>query len=80
MFDIRIVNFNAGSYLRMTPEKAIVKAEKEKKDLYLKACLERRTTFTLMIYYTDVIPGAEALDAQKRLVTLLRYKLKQGIL
>ena len=35
MFDIRIVNLNAGSYLRMTPEKALAKAEKEKKDLCL---------------------------------------------
>ena len=37
MFDIRIVNLDAGSYLRMTPEKAVAKAEKEKKDLYLQA-------------------------------------------
>ena len=28
MFDIRIVNLGAGSYLRMTPEKALAKAEK----------------------------------------------------
>ena len=28
MFDIRIVNLGAGSYLRMTPEKDISKAEK----------------------------------------------------
>ena len=27
MFDIRIVNLNAGSYLRMTPEEALPKAE-----------------------------------------------------
>ena len=40
MFDIRIVNLDAGSYLRMTPEKALTKAEKEKKELYLQACLE----------------------------------------
>ena len=33
MFDIRIVNLNAGSYLRMTLEKALARAEKEKKDL-----------------------------------------------
>ena len=32
MFDIHIVNLNAGSYLRMTPEKALAKGEKEKKD------------------------------------------------
>ena len=33
MFKIRIVNLDAGSYLRITPEKALAKAEKEKKDL-----------------------------------------------
>ena len=49
MFDIRIVNLRAGSYLCMTPEKALAKAENEKKDLYLQACLERRRTFTPMI-------------------------------
>ena len=37
MFNIRIFNLNAGSYLRMTPEKALAKAEKEKKDLYLQS-------------------------------------------
>ena len=29
MFDIIIVNLDAGSYLHMTPEKALAKAEKE---------------------------------------------------
>ena len=33
MFDIRIVNLDAGSYLHRTPEKALAKADKEKKDL-----------------------------------------------
>ena len=32
MFDIQIVNLDAGYYLRMTPEKDLAKAEKEKKD------------------------------------------------
>ena len=41
MFDIQIFNLNAGSYLRMTPEEDIAKAEKEKKYLCLQACLER---------------------------------------
>ena len=49
MFDIRIVNLDAGSYLRMMPEKAFAKAEKEKKDLYLQACLYRKRTFTPMV-------------------------------
>ena len=77
MFDIQIVNLDAGSYLRMTPEKALAKAEKEKKDFYLQACLERRRTFTPMLYYAEGIPGSEALAAQKRLAALLSYKLKR---
>ena len=77
MFDIIIVNLDAGSYLRMTPEKALAKTKKEKKDLYLKSCLERRRTFTPMVYSVDRIPGAEALAAQKRLAALLSYKLKR---
>ena len=54
MFDIRIVNLDAGSYLRMTPEKDL-EAEKEKKDLYLQAYLEHRMTFTPMVYSADRI-------------------------
>ena len=60
----------------MTLEKALAKADKEKKDNYLQACQYCRLTFTPMVYSANGIPGAEALDAQKRLVTLLSYKLK----
>ena len=49
MFNIRTVNLDVGSYLRMTPEKALAKADKEKKYLYLQACLESRRTFTPMV-------------------------------
>ena len=76
MFDIQIVNLKAGSYLRMTPEKALAQADKEKKDLYLRACLERRSTFTPIVYSADEITEAESLAAQKRLAPLLIYKLK----
>ena len=71
MFDIQIVNLGAGSYLRMTPEKDLANVEKEKKDLYLQVCLERRRTFTPMVYSADGIPGAEPLSAHKRLAALL---------
>ena len=77
MFDIRIVNFDVGSYLCMTPEKALSKAEKEKKGLYLQTCLVRRRTFTPMVYSADGMPGAEALAAQKRLAAILSYNLKR---
>ena len=76
MFDIIIVNHDTGSYLRIMLEKALAKAEKEKKNLYLQACLERRRTFTLMGYSADGIPVAEALAPQKRLAGILSYKLK----
>ena len=77
MFDIRIVDLDVGSYLRMTPEKALAKVEMEKKDLHLQACLERRRTFTPMVYSADGIIGAEALAAKKRFSVLLSYKLKR---
>ena len=77
MFDIQIVNLYAGSYLRMTPEKALAKSKKENKDLYLQDCLERRRTFNPMVYSADRIPGAEVIAAQKRLAALLSYKLKR---
>ena len=75
MFDIQIVNLDAGSYLCMTPEKALAKAEKEKKYLCLQACLECRSTFIPMVYSADRIPRAEALAIQKILAVLLSYKL-----
>ena len=49
MFDIPIVNLYEGSYLRMTPEKAFAKVDKEKKDLYLQSRLESRRNFTPMV-------------------------------
>ena len=61
----------------MTPEKDLAKVEKEKKVLYFQACLEHRRTFTPKVYSTDGIPGVEDLAAQKRLATLLSYKLKR---
>ena len=61
----------------MTPEMALAKAEKEKKDLYVQACLERRRNFTLMVYSADGIPEADALAEQKMLAALLGYKLKR---
>ena len=73
MFNIRIVNLDSGSYLRMAAEKALAKAERENNDFYLQACLERRRTFTPMVYSADGIPGAEALPTQKRLAALLSY-------
>ena len=56
MFDIRTVNLDVVSYLRMTPKKALEKADKYKKNLYLQAFLEHRCSFTPMVYSVDGIP------------------------
>ena len=61
----------------MTTKKYISKAEKYKKDKYLQDCLERRHSFTPMIYSADRIPGAEALAAQMILATLLSFNLNK---
>ena len=60
----------------MTPEKALAKAEKGKKDLYFQAFLERRRNFTPIVYSAYGMPGA----AHKMLAALLSYKLKQEYL
>ena len=64
MLDSRIFNLDAGSYLRMTLEKALAKVEKENKDLYFQACLECRRNFTPMVYSADGIPVARAAEDQ----------------
>ena len=46
IFDVRITDTDARSHGRKDPQKVIADQEKEKKDKYLKACLERRKDFT----------------------------------
>ena len=77
MLDIRTVNLDAGSYMCMTPQKALSQAQKDKKDLYIQTCLEYRLSFTPMVYSMYGIPVVEALFAQNILATLLSFKLKQ---
>ena len=77
MFDIRIVDLDTVSYLCMTPKKALAKANKDKKDLYLQACLEHRRSSTPKVYFMDIIIGAEALSTQKMLGAILSFNMKQ---
>ena len=78
MFDIRIVNLDLGSYLRMTPKEALAKAKNKKKELYLQAWLEHRRTFTPMLYSGDGISGAKALASYKKVAALPSFKTKRG--
>ena len=60
----------------MNPEKALAKADKEKKEKYLQACLERRSSFTNMVYSADIINKSESLLAQRRLASPFSFRLK----
>ena len=77
LFDMQIINLDAGSYLRQTYEKAPTTAEKGKKGKYFQTCLERRRTFTPMVYSEDGITGTEDVAAHRRLASLLSNKTKQ---
>ena len=80
IFDMKIVNLDAGSYLSQTSANALATEEKDKKDKYLQPCLERRCSFTTMVYSVDGIPGTEAVAAHQCLSLLLSNKLKQEYL
>ena len=71
MFDIRIVNLDAGSYLRMMPEKSLAKAEKENQ-----ICLDHRSTFTPMVYYAD----SGGLSRTKEVSRTTQLQAEAGIL
>ena len=62
------------SYRKKEFAKVLEQHEKEKKDMYLKSCLEMRKDFTPMVYSVDGIAGREARNAEKRLATHLAGK------
>ena len=76
LFDMQMLNLDAGSYLFQTPAKALVTVEKEKKYKYLQPCLEFFCC-SPMVYSADVITGIEAVVAHRRLSLLLRNKIKR---
>ena len=77
LFDIQIFNLDASSYLFQTSAKALETVEKEKKEKCLHPRLERRHTFTAILYFADRITGMENKVAQQRLYSLKSNKVKQ---
>ena len=70
------VNIDAGYYICMSPEKALEKAEKEKKDNYLQTCIYHRSNFTTLLFSVDGIPGVEARYDTRIMDLHPRFKLK----
>ena len=60
LFDIRVVDTDARSYLSHSPSAVLASAEAEKKRKYCDACTERRATFTPLCFSVDGLVGDEA--------------------
>ena len=60
LFDIRVVDTDARSYLSHSPSAVLASAEAEKKRKYCDACTECRATFTPLCFSVDGLVGDEA--------------------
>jgi hypothetical protein len=75
---MRIMDTDARSYRKKDFGKVLLQHEKEKKDKYLRTCLEMRKDFAPMVYLVDGIAGHKARNAKRRLATHLASKWKRG--
>jgi hypothetical protein len=74
IIDVRVTDTDAKSNLTRDPAKVLEVHEKEKKNKYLKACLEQRRDFTPFVVSTDGLIGKEAKTSLKKLSSLLAEK------
>eukprot|EP00957_Ditylum_brightwellii_P122326 9328134-Ditylum_brightwellii.AAC.1 len=70
-FDVRVTNLDPKSYLPKTAKKCLGDQEKEKKDKYLKLCMEQRKDFTLFVHTVDGVLAREAKMTLKQIVQAL---------
>ena len=67
LFDIRIINTDAQSYLTTAPNLVLFRAEGEKKQKYSAAATARRAHFTPLCFSVDGLAGSEAVCFLRRL-------------
>ena len=72
--DMRVVNTDALSYVRKSPEKCLHEAERGKKKMYLEAFLQQCRHFSPFVASVDGILGVEATDTLKRIASRLDTK------
>ena len=68
---MRVVNTAAKSYWEKSPEKCLEEAEKSKKKMYLKGCLQQRRNFSPFVASVDGLLGVEATAFLKRIASRL---------
>jgi len=75
ILDIRVTDTDCRSYSSSSSAKVLEKAAREKKAKYLDACIQRRRSFTPLVYSVDGMACKEALAFEKRVASLLASKL-----
>jgi hypothetical protein len=74
IFDVWITDTQSRSYRNEDYQKVLAQQEKEKKNQYLRPCLEMRKDFTPLVYSVNGIAGREAKNAKKCLAYHLSEK------
>ena len=74
VLDIRITDTDANSYKDISSAKVLERAAKAKKEKYLQACLDRRRSFTPLVYSVTGMTCKEAKAFEKRIACLLAEK------
>ena len=74
LFDVRVIDTDAKSYLHRPPQSIIVTAEREKKRKYSTACAAKHVSFTPLCFSVDGLMGAEAKSFLDRLGDFLATK------
>ena len=72
--DVRVTNVDAPTYLPHSVDTVLERQETEKKQKYVKKCLEQRKSFTPYVTSIDGVIGREANSFHKQLATLLSHK------
>jgi hypothetical protein len=74
IIDVRITDSDTPSYASSTSAQVLERAAKAKKNKYLEACIERRRSFTPLVYSIDGMACREAKAFEKRVASLLASK------
>ena len=77
MFDIRVIDSDAPSYLEKSPQTVLKSAENEKKTKYSAACVACHVSFTPLCLTIDGLLGNEMITFTKRLADQLSLHSEQ---
>jgi hypothetical protein len=77
MVDIRVIDTDANAYKHQNPHDVLRKQEKEKKQKYLRACLDQRRSFVPIVVSTYGLIGREGNNLLKQMALRLTAKWEQ---